>query len=158
MRKRILEPLPSPSVAEQHEGWLDIGKIAVVEVTSEDRAFPIEAAFDAEDKRGWRASQGGEQMIRIVFDQPLPLHRIRLRFHEAEFERTQEFALRWWPASGGPAKEIVRQQWNFSPGGSTTEDEVYQVDLKAVSVLELALRPDLSRREAVASLAYLCLA
>ena len=68
-------------------------------------------------------------------------------------ERTQEFTLRWSPAAGGSAREIVRQQWNFSPTGSTTEIEDYVVDLDAVSVLELAIQPDLSRREAVATLA-----
>jgi len=48
----------------------------------------------------------------------------------------------------------VRQQWNFSPTGSTTEIEHYVVDLDAVSVLELAIRPDLHRPEAVATLAW----
>ena len=37
--------------------------------------------------------------------------------------------------------EVVRQQWNFSPAGSTTEAEHYFIDLDSVSVLELALRP-----------------
>jgi hypothetical protein len=42
---------------------------------------------------------------------------------------------------------------DFSPTGSTTEIEHYVVELHAVSVLELAIRPDLRRTEAVASLA-----
>jgi len=50
-------------------------------------------------------------------------------------------------------REIVRQQWNFSPTGSTTEIEDYFVDLDSVSVLELALRPDLGGRDVVATLA-----
>jgi hypothetical protein len=70
-------------------------------------------------------------------------------------ERTQEFILRWSSESGGSSTEIVRQQWNFSPTGSTPEIEHYVVDLDAVSVLELAIRPDLRRPEAVASLASL---
>ena len=40
--------------------------------------------------------------------------------------------------------EIVRQQWHFSPGGSTFETEDYQVDLPGLSVLELSLDPDLA--------------
>ena len=151
MRKRIaVQPRRDPP---QDQNWLDLGRIATVEVTSEDPAFPIESAFGAEDTSGWRASEGGEQHIRLVFDQPVRLHRIQLRFHEAESERTQEFTLRWQPASGGSAKEIVRQQWNFSPTGSTAEIENYTVNLDAVSAIELAIRPDLSRREEVASLA-----
>ena len=80
---------------------------------------------------------------------------MELRFREADYERTQEFILRWSSESGGSAIEIVRQQWTFSPTGATTEIEHYVVDLDAVSVLELAIRPDLRRPEAVASLASL---
>jgi hypothetical protein len=135
------------------KGWLDLEQIATVEVTSEDSSFPIEYAFGSNDGPGWRASQSGEQQIRIIFDKPVSVHRIELRFHEADCERTQEFILRWSSESGGSATEIVRQQWNFSPTGSTTEIEHYVVDLDAISVLELAIRPDLRRPEAVASLA-----
>jgi hypothetical protein len=82
--------------------------------------------------QGWPASEKGEQQIRIIFDRPVSLRRIQLRFHEANIERTQEFVIRWLPASGGAPKEIVRQQWNFSLTGSTAEIEDYAVDLAAV--------------------------
>src|SRR5205085_1068074 len=85
----------------------------------------------------------------IIFDEPVPLRRIQLRFHDTDSERTQEFTLRWSPAVGGPATKIVRQRWNFSPAGSTTEIEDYAVDLDAVSVLELSIQPDVTRREGV---------
>ena len=153
MRKRIVGPHHAQRGDQSDKGWLDLEQIATVEVTSEDPSFPIEYAFGSNDGPGWRASQGGEQQIRIIFDKPVPVHRIELRFHEADCERTQEFILRWSAESGGSATEIVRQQWNFSPTGSTTEIEHYVVDLDAVSVLELAIRPDLHRSDAVASLA-----
>ena len=153
MRKRILGPYHAQQGDQSDKGWLDLEQIATVEVTSEDPSFPIEYAFGSNEGPGWRASEGGEQQIRIVFDKPVSIHRIELRFHEADYERTQEFILRWSSESDGSATEIVRQQWNFSPTGSTTEIEQYVVDLDAVSVLELAIRPDLQRPEAVASLA-----
>jgi hypothetical protein len=153
MRKRILEPCHAQRESKSDKGWLNLEQIATVEVTSEDPGFPIEYAFASNDGPGWRAFQGGVQQIRIIFDNPVPLHRTELRFHEVECERTQEFILRWSPESGGSATEIVRQQWNFSPTGSTTEIEHYVVDLDAVSVLELVIRPDLRRPEVVASLA-----
>ena len=155
MRKRIVGPHHARQGDQSDKGWLDLEQIATVEVTSEDPGFPIESAFGSHDGPGWRASQGGEQQIRIIFDKPVSVHRIELRFHEADCERTQEFILRWSSESGGSATEIVRQQWNFSTTGSTTEIEHYVVDLDAVSVLELAIRPDLRRPEAVASLASL---
>ncbi|HYZ86643.1 MAG TPA: hypothetical protein VE621_19670 [Bryobacteraceae bacterium] len=153
MRKRIVGPHHARQAGHSDKGWLDLEKIATVEVTSEDPNFPIEHAFGANEGAGWRASQGGEQQIRIIFDNPVAVHRMELRFQEAYCERTQEFILRWWSASGGPATEIVRQQWNFNPATSRTEIEDYVVDLDAVSVLELAIRPDLHRPEAVATLA-----
>ena len=152
MRKKILESNSGQPRRESDHVWLNLDQIATVEVTSEDPNFPIESAFSSNGGPGWRASQQGEQQIRIIFDEPVSLHRIQLRFHEAESERTQEFTLRWSSAGGLP-KEIVRQQWNFSPAASTIEFEDYTIDLNAVSVLELAIRPDLGRREAVASLA-----
>ena len=153
MRKRIVGPYQARQGGQSDKGWLDLEQIATVEVTSEDPSFPIENAFGSNDGPGWRASQGGEQQIRIIFDKPVSVHRMELRFHEADCERTQEFILRWSSESGGSAIEIVRQQWNFSPTGSTAEIEHYAVDLDAVSVLELAIRPDLHRPEAVATLA-----
>lgn len=152
MRKKILES-PGSSPADAGQGWLDLDPIATVEVASEDPQFPIESALASDGGPGWRASQPGEQKIRIVFDKPTPLHRIHLRFQETEHERTQEFTLRWWPASGEGPREIVRQQWNFSPSGTTTEAEDFKVDLGAVSTLELSIRPDIGRRDAIASLA-----
>jgi hypothetical protein len=153
MRKRIVGTHHAQQGDQSDKGWLDLEQIASVEVTSEDPGFPVEYAFRLHDGPGWRASQGGEQQIRIIFDKPVSVHRIELRFHEADCERTQEFILRWSSESGRATTEIVRQQWNFSPEGSTTEIERYVVDLHAVSVLELAIRPDLHRPEAVASLA-----
>ena len=50
--------------------------------------------------------------------------------------RTQEFTLRYSRDNGQSFHEIVRQQWNFSPHGSTTELEEYQVDLSEVTTLE----------------------
>jgi hypothetical protein len=153
MRKRIVRPNHAQQGGQSDKGWFNLEQIATVEVTSEDPRFPIESAFGSNDGPGWRASRGGEQQIRIIFDEPVSVHRIELRFHEADYDRTQEFTLRWSPESGGSAIEIVRQQWNFSPAGSTTEIELYLVHLDAVSVLELAIRPDLRRQEAVATLA-----
>jgi hypothetical protein len=153
MRKRITRVQSAEPKPQTDEGWLDLEKIAMVEVTSEDPGFPIESALQSPNRPGWRASEPGEQTIRVAFDEPLSLRRIQVRFHEAEFERTQEFVLRWWPAEGGPAREIVRQQWNFSPSGSTTEVEEYAVDLKAVAAVELEVQPDIGGRPVIASLA-----
>ena len=153
MRKRILGSQGTQTRRESEQnGWLNLEQIATVEVTSEHPSFPIESVFSSNGP-GWRASQKGEQLIRIIFDEPVSLHRIQLRFDEPELERTQEFTLGWSSAAGGPTTQNVRQQWNFSPLGSTAENEYYVVDLESLSVLELVINPDIGRGEALATLA-----
>ena len=151
MRKRLITPT-APSIRTRDEGWLDVERAAVVEVTSEDKDCPVESAFDSGDARGWRASTPGTQTIRLVFDRPQRLRCISLVFEENEMARTQEFVLRWSPDGGSSIKEIVRQQWNFSPPSSTREVEEYQVELSSVTVLELVINPNIGGGVARASL------
>ncbi len=156
MRKSVIDAPPIPPASREGQ-WLDLPTIASVQVTSEDPAFPIESAFSQDRNEGWRAAKPGEQIIRILFDHPVSLRRIQLRFLETEQARTQEFALLYLTLNGGP-REIVRQQWNFSPDGSTSEAESYRVELADVSTLELTIKPDIGGHTAIASLASLLLA
>jgi uncharacterized protein (DUF736 family) len=157
MRKRIVGHR-STDAGEVGQKWLNLDQVATVEVSSEHPDFAIESAFASENGPGWRASEPGEQQIRIIFDHPVSLRRIKLRFEETESERTQEFRLLWSSASGGRPTEIVRQQWNFSPSGSTSEVEDYSVNLDAVSMLELVIIPDIGSGRPVATLASMRLA
>jgi len=151
MRKRLITPTQE-TIRSRGEGWLDVERAAVVEVTSEDTDCPIESAFVSGDDRGWRAAAPGEQTIRLVFDQPQRLKQISLVFEEKEVSRTQEFALRWSADGGSSFREIVRQQWNFSPPETIRESEEYQVELPNVTILELILVPSTSGGPARASL------
>jgi hypothetical protein len=151
MRKHLIASIPQSAPA-LNEGWLDLDGAGVVEVTSEETEYPVEAALALGDMRGWRAAASGAQTIRLIFDEPQRLTRISLVFEESETERTQEFVLRWSPDGGRSFQEIVRQQWNFSPPNTVREVEDYQVDLSGVTVLELVIVPDISRGTARASL------
>jgi hypothetical protein len=154
MRKNLIAPiLQDASVL--NEGWLDLDGAAVVEVTSEDKEYPVESALVPGVARGWRAAESGTQTIRLIFDRPQSLRRISVLFEETETERTQEFVLRWSPDGGRSFREIVRQQWNFSPPNAIREVEEFQVELSAVTVFELVITPDISRGAARASLASL---
>ena len=157
MRKRIINPVKKQNVYSDQD-WLDIEKLAVAEVTSEDDVYPIESALLSGNDSGWRASSPGKQVIRLLFDNPQRLQWIRLSFEELVIERTQEYVLRWSPDGGHSYQEIMRQQWNFSPEGATSEIEDYQVELPAVTILELSINPDISEKNAFASLEELRLA
>jgi hypothetical protein len=150
MRKRLLTtPQDAPLL---NEDWLNLDGAAVVEVTSEEKDYPVESALVSGGTRGWRAADSGAQTIRLVFDEAQTLKRIALIFEEKDIERTQEFVLRWSGDYGRSFQEIVRQQWNFSAPNSIRDLEEYRVELSGVNVLELVIVPDISGGAAHASL------
>ena len=151
MRKRLFTPT-SQGIRPHDEGWLDLDRAASVEVTSEEKDYGVEGALVSGETQGWRAANTGTQTIRLLFDHPQRLSRISLVFEETETERTQEFVLRWSADGGRSFREIVRQQWNFSPPNAIREVEEYHVELSDVTVLELVIVPDISRGAARASL------
>ncbi len=157
MLKRTIAPLRQETQSPDDD-WLALDGLAEVEITSEDGAHPIESALLPGSGSGWRAAAPGAQTIRLLFIRPQRLKRIRLTFVEPVTERTQEYVLRWSADGGKSFREIVRQQWNFSPHGATSETEDHRVELPAVTVLELTIIPDTSGGNAVASLAQLRLA
>jgi hypothetical protein len=151
MRKRLITPTPE-TVRSRGEGWLDVERAAMVELTSEDKDYPIESAFVSGETQGWRAAEPGPQTIRLIFDQPQKLKQISLVFEDKETARTQEFVLRWSADGGNSFREIVRQQWNFSPPETIREVEDYQVELANVTILELIVVPSVDGGSARASL------
>jgi hypothetical protein len=157
MRKRIMDQ-HLQTVSPVDQSWLDVQRLAQVELTSEEATHPIEAALMPGVGAGWRAAQAGEQTIRLLFDELQRIRRIQLLFHEEQHARTQEFVLRWQPDVAQSYREIVRQQYTFSPPGMTRESEDYTVDLVGVRVLELSIVPDISGGDARASVAQLRIA
>jgi len=158
MRKRLIEETKENRLSIAPTGWLKVEELAEVEISSEDARHPIESALLAEAGSGWRAAVPGQQTIRLLFAQPQQLRRIRVRFVETAVQRTQEYLLRWSGDAGQSFREIVRQQWNFSPEGSVTQTGEHRVDLSGVTVLELIITPDIGNEHALASLAELRIA
>src|SRR2546429_446402 len=106
MRTRLIIPTPE-TVRSRAERWLDVERAAVVEITSEEKGYPVESAFVSGELRGWRAAEPGPQTIRLIFDQPQKLKQISLVFEEKEIQRTQEFVLRW-SSDGGNSFQLLR--------------------------------------------------
>jgi hypothetical protein len=154
VRKSQIARIPQDAPLRD-QAWMDVERIASVEVSSEQTDYPIESALLLEEKKGWRAATSGTQTIRLIFDEPQKLRRILLVFEDTENSRTHEFVVRWSPDMEGSFREIVRQQWNFSPPDSVRETEDYAVELSEVKVLELVIIPDKSGGEVRASLVSL---
>ncbi len=158
MRKIILSPsTPNRTERSQVDDYLDIERLAQVELSSEHPEFPIESALLGEAGPGWRAASSGIQTIRLVFDEPLAIKKVVLVFEETTLERTQEFVLRW-SAENGALSEILRQQFHFSPPDTVQEIEQYTVNLSVVKSLELEINPGFDSPLSIASLRELRLA
>ena len=158
MRKRIIQHDTQATSSDDDQDWLDLEHLVQVELTSEDSEYPIDSALTMNSGPGWRAQHAGQQTIRLLFDKPQNIKRIKLVFREDERARTQEFTLHWSSDSAASRREIVRQQYNFSPSGINRECEDYAVNLDGLTLLELSIIPDISGGEARASLAQLRLA
>ncbi|MDO9046666.1 MAG: carbohydrate-binding protein [Methylobacter sp.] len=155
MINQIAENTPSSDL-----NFLDLEHLAQVEFTSECLEHPVESALllTEDSGAGWQAASGGEQTIRLVFDQPCTIEHIFLMFDERQQSRTQEFVLLWLMDKESSYREILRQQYRFSPPDTTREIEHYEVRLNQLKVLELRIIPDISGGEACAGLKQLRLA
>jgi hypothetical protein len=159
MRKTLInkavENSPFPDL-----NFLDLERLAQVEFTSECVEYPVESALLLTEnlKPGWQAASSGEQTIRVIFDQPCTIEHIVLIFDEPQQSRTQEFVLLWLADNGDGYREILRQQYHFSPPNTTQEVEHYEVKLNQLKALELRITPDIGGGEACAKLKQLRLA
>ena len=143
LRKHIVKAPASPSVPEP--GEMDITAIATVQVTSEDPAHPIEYVFDHRRGPGgsrWVATEPGEQTLVLVFDTPQTIHQMIVEVEEPEVSRTQELRLSVSHDGGQTYRELRRQDYNFSPPGTTFEREDWVVMAEGVTHLHLWMKPD----------------
>src|SRR2546425_3555196 len=158
LRKHIVQAPPSLSVPEP--GALDIVATAIVQVTSEDAAHPIEYVFDTRRGPGgsrWIAAEPGEQTLILAFDTPQTIHQTIVEVEELEVSRTQEFRLSVSHDGGQSYRELRRQEYNFSPPGTTFEREAWTVRAEGVTHLQLWMKPDKGGKPCRATLTSLVL-
>ena len=143
LRKQILKATSSAPMPTSDA--IDVAAVATVLLTSEDPAHPIDHAFD--DSRGpggsrWIAGEPGEQTVILAFDSPQAIRRVALEVEEPEVARTQELQLAVSTDGGRTYRELLRQEYNFSPPGTTFEREDWAVNSDAVTHLRLVIKPD----------------
>jgi hypothetical protein len=159
LRKQIVPRRSSESVSLA--GELSIPDVATVQVTSEEAEHPIENAFDHNRGPGgtrWIAGGPGEQMVTLLFDRPQTIRTIGVEIEELAVSRTQELSLSISSDEGRTYRELVRQEFNFSPPGTSFERELWSVSAGAVTHLRLEIKPDKGGRVGRATLTSLRLA
>lgn len=157
MRKRILDPGRATAPGRDRDE-LDVAAIATALVTSEAGDHPVEHAFDGQGGPGasrWMAGAPGEQTLILEFDTARAIRRVRLEIEEPDTSRTQEIALAVSADGGGTYRELLRQEYTFSPPHTTFEAEDWGVAAPGTTHLRLWIKPDKSGRPCRAALTSL---
>jgi hypothetical protein len=159
LRKQIIPKRSGESASL--EGEIPIAAVATVQVTSEQADHPIDNAFD--ERRGpggsrWVADAPGEQTVTLVFDSPQTIRKIGVEAEELAVSRTQELAVSVSSDGGRTYRQLVRQEFNFSPPGTCFERELWSVSAGAVTHLRLEIKPDKGGRVGRATLTSLAVA
>ena len=158
LRKQIFK-VP-PSLPAPQPGEIDIVAMAIVQVTSEDPAHPIDEIFD--NRRGpggsrWIAAEPGAQTLILVFDTPQTIRQTILEVEEPEVSCTQDLRLSVSHDGGQTYRELRHQEYNFSPPGTTFEREDWKVTAERVTHLQLWIKPDKGGKPCRATLTSLVL-
>src|SRR5262245_14260026 len=158
LRKQILKG--PPAVPVPVPGEIEVAAVATVLVTSESPGHPVDHAFDGRRGPGasrWIAGETGEQELILAFDAPQTIRQVGLEVEEPEIARTQELHLSTSCDGGQTYRELLRQEYNFSPPGTTFERERWAVTAERVTHLRLAIRPDKGGKPGRATLTSLTL-
>ena len=143
LRKQVIPKPPRGSIPV--EGEISIADVATVQVTSEQMEHPIDNVFDPSRGPGgsrWIADAPGEQSVILVFDRPQTIRQIGIEVEELAVSRTQELSISTSSDGGRTYREHVRQEFTFSPPGTSFERELWSISPGAVTHLRLEIKPD----------------
>ena len=158
LRKLIIKP--EQATPHCTTGEIDIASVATVLVTSEAQDHPIDLAFDPHRGPGgtrWIAGEMGEESVILAFDAPQTINQILLEVEEPEVARTQELQLCLSCDGGRTYRELLRQEFNFSPPGTTFERENWNISVEGLTQIRLVIKPDKGDKPCRATLTSLVL-
>jgi hypothetical protein len=125
---------------------IDIAGHASVAYSSEDPAHPVENLFDGRSGPGatrWMSARPDTiEHIVLEFDQPQTIARLVYEVEEAMRERTQEIRVEVSEDGGRTYRQILVQEYTFSPRGATYQREDQHFELHRVTHLRLTIVPN----------------
>ena len=144
LRKQVIHPVQAqaPGISGNE---ISISDAATVLVTSERADHPIDNICDGRRGPGgtrWIAEQPGDQTVVLAFDTACSIRGVDLEIEEPEVSRTQEVTLATSQDGGRTYREVLRQEYHFSPPGTTFEHEEWRVPADGITNLKVWIRPD----------------
>jgi hypothetical protein len=146
LRKRSLEA--DAAMSARAAGEIDIAGCATLAYSSENPAHPVEHMLDGRGGPGatrWLSARPDTvEHIVLEFDQPQTIARLEYEVEETTRERTQEIRVEVSEDGGRSYRQILVQEYNFSPRGATYQREDQRFNLQPVSHLRLTIVPNRS--------------
>src|ERR1700736_1345654 len=146
LRKRPLET--DATTNARAVGEIDIAGCATIAYSSEDPAHPVEHMLDGRSGPGatrWMSARPDTtEHIVIEFDRPRSISRILYEVEETMQQRTQEVRVEVSEDGGQSYRQILVQEYNFSPRGATYQREEQRFNLPQVTHLRLTIVPNKS--------------
>jgi hypothetical protein len=144
VRKRPLEAEAAANAGAT--GEIDIAACATIAYSSEDPAHPVEHMLDGDTGPGatrWISARPDTvEHIVVEFDRPQAISRLVYEVEEAERERTQEVRVEVSQDGGPTYRQILVQEYTFSPRGATYQREEQRFNLRQVTHLGLTIVPN----------------
>src|ERR1700730_1233264 len=144
LRKRPLEGEAAMNSRAADE--IDTAGCAAIAYSSENPAHPVEHLLDGRCGPGatrWISARPDtiEQIV-VEFDRPQAISRLVYEVEEAVRERTQEVRVEISEDGGRKYRQILAQEYTFSPGGATYQREEQRLNLPQISHLRLTIVPN----------------
>lgn len=158
LRKKIISSVTAGAAIPDPANTIDIIRNAEVIATSESESCPLDNIVDGSTGPGssqWEAGSTGAQTLIFKFDVPQNITGIDYEIEEREVARTQEVCFDVSIDSGAHFREILRQEYNFSPNGSTYQREELKLDIPQVTELKMTIKPDKGNHECRAKLNHI---
>jgi F5/8 type C domain len=144
VRKRLLPKESASPVNLARE--IDLARQAILAYTSEDPDHPIENLIDRHDGRGgtfWASSKpDSTERIIVEFDQPQSVSLMIYEVEECSSERTQEVRVEVSSDGARTYRQVLVQEYTFSPAGATFQHEEQHLNLPSITHLRLTIVPD----------------
>ena len=134
------------STAEETSGEIDISRHATLAYSSEDPNHPLEHLIDGRCGLGgtrWASARpNATERIVLEFDHPQRISRLVYEVEESGHARTQQVRVEVSADDGRTYRQVLAQDYTFSPQGATFQHEDLRLELPTITRLRLTIVPN----------------
>jgi len=144
MRKRLMSEQVSECVGRP--GQIDVASLATFRYSSEHPDHPLDHLIDGRCGRGgtrWASARANTtECIELEFEPAQEISRLIYEVEEYRVERTQQVRVEVSTDRGRIYRQVLAQDYTFSPEGATFQHEEIHLELRPITHLKLTIVPN----------------